>query len=174
MNILLDELFSKVKKIIPKLLNSLLNLTNVSIKANCHILFMNVLPSLQCNFWSVYLGLINQFKYRRTSLSAVLLSANSLLHTGLKGRIFGQKVSFYLRIQYSRSKIAGRVYHLYFQNEPQHGLRLHKLSRYIEVNYGKELFVVYVWASKNKLDRLRDKKYLLIFNDCFLSNPALQ
>ncbi len=53
------------------------------------------------------------YNYRWTSLSAVFLSANLLIHNwniGLKGQISSQNVSFYLRIQYLRSKIAGRIY----------------------------------------------------------------
>jgi len=51
--------------------------------------------------------------YRWTSLSAVFLSADSLIHEckiSLKGQISSQNVSFYLRIQYSQSKIVGRIY----------------------------------------------------------------
>jgi hypothetical protein len=53
------------------------------------------------------------FLYRWTSLPAVFLSANSLINVskiGLKCQIPSQNVSFYLRIQYSRSKIVGRIY----------------------------------------------------------------
>jgi hypothetical protein len=42
------------------------------------------------------------------------LSANSLIHIqniGLKQQIPRQNVSFYMRIQYSRSKIVERIYH---------------------------------------------------------------
>ncbi len=52
-------------------------------------------------------------KCRWTSLSAVFLFANSLIHIWdikKNGHIYSQIVSFYLRIQYSRSKIAGRIY----------------------------------------------------------------
>jgi hypothetical protein len=48
-----------------------------------------------------------------TFLSIVFLSANSLIHIskiGLKYQITHQNVSFYLRIQYLRSKLAERIY----------------------------------------------------------------
>ncbi len=49
-------------------------------------------------------------QYRWTSLSAVFLSANLLIHIwNIKGQIYRQYVSFYQRIQYSRSKMAGRI-----------------------------------------------------------------
>ncbi len=46
----------------------------------------------------------------------VFLSANSFIHNwniGKKDQISSQNVSFYLRIQYSRSKKAGRIYRKY-------------------------------------------------------------
>ncbi len=63
------------------------------------------------------------FVYRWTSLSAVFLSVNFLIHIGnigIKCKISSQNPSFYLQIQYSRSKIAGRITanneaHLYLQ-----------------------------------------------------------
>ena len=37
---------------------------------------------------------------------------------------------------------------------------------------GRALFIVYLQPSKNKLDRLRNKKYLFTFTYCFITNPA--
>jgi len=66
-------------------------------------------------------GWCANFKYRRTSLSTVYLSADSLNHkckNSLKCQISSQNVSFYLRIQYLRSKIistANNEVYLYSQ-----------------------------------------------------------
>jgi hypothetical protein len=45
-----------------------------------------------------------------TSLSADFLFVYSHLNIGLKRQIPSQNVSFYMRIQYPRSKIVGRIY----------------------------------------------------------------
>ncbi len=53
------------------------------------------------------------FKIQEDIVIHYLLSTNSLFHNwkiSLKGQISSQNVSFYLRIQYSRSKIAGPIY----------------------------------------------------------------
>ena len=39
---------------------------------------------------------------------------------------------------------------------------------------GRAQTIVYIWPSKNKLDRLKNKKYLFTCTYCFLLNPVLQ
>ena len=38
---------------------------------------------------------------------------------------------------------------------------------------GRALSIVYVAPSKNRLDHLRNEKYLFTCTDCFLCNPTL-
>jgi len=72
--------------------------------------------NLSRNFLTILGPSHKYFRYRWTSLFAVFLSADSLFHKcniSLKGQISSQNVSFYVRIQYSRSKIVGRIYREY-------------------------------------------------------------
>ncbi len=90
---------------------------------------------------------INCFKYRWTSLSAVFLSANSLFHIwriGLKCQIYSQNVSFYLRIQYSWYKIAGRIYLEYrgLPFIPKQLIFYEKNFIYVEIRNEKCIFIL--------------------------------